>query len=82
MAITSPTKRSDQEVYVICAEMLEIAVRLYKKTGKPELAERIKEQVAFLEKLQEKIHTHDYTEDDYWYWRINKAMNSYSHPNA
>ena len=76
MSISSPTKKSDQEVYVICAELLEITAKAYKKITDPikrkEYEEYLNRQVKFLEELQKRIDTHDYSKEDEHHWRMER----------
>lgn len=74
MALVSPSRRSDQETYALCADILETTVRIYKKMDegerKQKVEENIKEQVQYLEDLKHKIDTHDYTKEDEHYWKM------------
>ena len=71
--LISPNQKADKETYIDCADILETTIRIYQKMDEPEkkaeLEKHIKSQYDFLEWLKTKIATHDYTAEDYDYFK-------------
>lgn len=82
MGLASPTKQSDQEHYLVCAEILEATLHIYKKTTdeerKNKIEENIQGQVAYLEQLKEKLANYDYSADDKRYWALEALFKKFS----
>ena len=78
--LASPCRQLDLETYVICTEILDRTVQIYKKVSDTDIEVKnryeayIKAQADFVFWIKEKIDNYDYTEDDKKYWAIHKLL--------
>lgn len=77
--ITSPTRNSDLEDYLMWLDILEITIRAYTRAeDKTFFEQHIKSQKEYIDKLKAKIDGHDYTAEDKRYWDFEKLMKKLS----
>jgi len=78
--LASPSKNDDLETYVVLADLTSMAFQLYKRTGNEETLKHAIELKEGLDRLKNRIDTHDYTHDDEVFERIHRY--NHRHPGS
>lgn len=75
--IISRAKHQDLETYNLVVEILEVAIRAYKRNPTEYNFKHVNELATWMEDLKLKMATHNYTEDDARIVRVDKWLELY-----
>lgn len=78
--IASPSKNNDLEEIRMLADILEITIRAFKRTGNEKLKEHIEYFHSEIQRLRQKVDTFDYTQEDAIWYKVEKSLESMRNP--